>query len=55
MARDGITEAEARARIAAQLPIDEKARRADFVIHTDGPFVETNRQVHATYEALVRG
>jgi dephospho-CoA kinase len=55
MARDGISEAEARARIAAQLPIGEKTRRADYVINTDGSFDETNRQVRSVYESLVGG
>jgi dephospho-CoA kinase len=41
----GISEAEARQRLAAQLPIEEKARRADYVIRTDGTFEETDRQV----------
>ncbi len=35
-ARDGFTEEEIRARLAAQLPIDEKAARADFVVLNDG-------------------
>ncbi len=34
--RDGLTPAEADARLAAQLPIDEKAARADFVIDNAG-------------------
>lgn len=34
--RDGITLAEADARLAAQLPIDEKALRADFVVENAG-------------------
>jgi dephospho-CoA kinase len=55
MARDGITEAEARARIAAQLPIAEKAGLADHVIRTDGSFDDTDRQVRDVYEALVSG
>ena len=41
----GLTDAEARQRLAAQMPADEKAARADFVINTDGTFEETNRQV----------
>ena len=45
MKRDGISEAEARQRLAAQLPIDEKVRRADYVIRTDGSFEETDRQI----------
>ena len=52
MARDGITEAEARQRIAAQLPIDEKVRRADHVIRTDGLLASTNAQVHEVYRRL---
>lgn len=55
MARDGSTEDQARARIAAQLPNAEKARRADYVINTDGSFEETNRQVRSVNEALVGG
>jgi dephospho-CoA kinase len=46
MAR-GLTEAAARQRIAAQLPTEEKAARADFVINTDGSFEETDRQIAA--------
>ena len=41
--------------IAAQLPIEEKVRRADHVINTDGSFEETNRQVRSVYEVLVGG
>jgi dephospho-CoA kinase len=52
MARDNITEAEARQRIAAQLPIEEKVRRADHVIRTDGLLASTNAQVHEVYERL---
>ena len=44
-ARDGRSEAEARQRLAAQRPIDEKVRRADYVIRTDGTFEDTDRQV----------
>jgi dephospho-CoA kinase len=52
MDRDAITEAEARARVAAQLPIEEKVRRADHVISTDGSYDETNRQVREVFVAL---
>ena len=55
MARDHVSEGEARARLAAQLPIEEKVRRADHVINTDGSFEETNRQVRQVYELLVGG
>ena len=50
--RDGVSEEEARLRLAAQLPIDEKVRRADFVIRTDGTFEQTNEQVGAVLEQL---
>ena len=36
VARDGMTEADARARIAAQLPVEDKKRVADWVIENDG-------------------
>jgi dephospho-CoA kinase len=41
----GLSEAEARQRVAAQWPPEEKARRATFVIRTDGTFEQTDRQV----------
>jgi dephospho-CoA kinase len=43
--RNGLSDEEARLRLAAQWPIDEKARRAHYVIDTGGPFEETNEQV----------
>ena len=45
MTRDGISENDARLRMAAQLPIEEKVAKADYVIRTDGTFDETDRQV----------
>ncbi|HET8541962.1 MAG TPA: dephospho-CoA kinase [Anaeromyxobacter sp.] len=36
VARDGLSPAEADARIAAQLPVDDKAARADFVVENVG-------------------
>lgn len=50
--RNGLSEAEARQRLAAQLPIDEKVRRADYVIRTDGTFADTARQVREVFERL---
>jgi len=52
MARDRIGDAEARQRIAAQIPVKEKIAKANHVIRTDGAVAETNRQVHAVYEQL---
>jgi dephospho-CoA kinase len=51
-AREGVTLEDARRRIAAQLPLDEKVSRADYVIDTGGTFEETNRQVREVYERL---
>ncbi len=54
IARDGLSEADARARLAAQLPIDEKVRRADHVIRTDGAITDTDRQVDDLLRTLSR-
>jgi dephospho-CoA kinase len=54
LAARGLSEAEARQRIAAQLPGDEKAARADFVIRTDGAFADTDRQVDDIVSTLQR-
>jgi dephospho-CoA kinase len=54
MERDGLSESEARQRLAAQLPIAGKVRRADFVIRTDGTYEETNQQVDGVLAALRR-
>jgi len=53
IARDGLPEREARARLAAQWPIEEKVKRATHVIWTDRGFAETDRQIRGTYELLV--
>lgn len=53
MARDGVTEAAVRQRMAAQLPIDEKARRADYVIDTSGTFEDTDIGVTRVLQALL--
>jgi dephospho-CoA kinase len=53
MARDGITEADARARLAAQLPIASKVARADYVINTDGSLADTDARVNDVYRQLV--
>jgi dephospho-CoA kinase len=53
MARDGLSEADAQARIASQMPIAEKAKRADYVIDNTGTREETERQVRAVHGALL--
>jgi dephospho-CoA kinase len=52
MQRDGLSDEEARQRLAAQWPIADKVQRADFVIRTDGSYEETNRQLDAVLAAL---
>jgi dephospho-CoA kinase len=54
MRRDGITEAEAHARLASQMPLSEKRKYADFVIDTSGDKAETLRQTRQVYESLRR-
>ncbi len=50
--RDGMTEAEARARIAAQLPAAEKLRHATFAIDNAGSEAELAAQVERLYSAM---
>ena len=52
IARDGLTEREALARLAAQWPIEEKVKRATHVIWTDRGFTDTDRQIRWVYERL---
>jgi len=47
--RDGLTADEARQRIAAQMPLDEKRARADMVVDNSGSRQNTRRQVEAIY------
>jgi dephospho-CoA kinase len=51
--RDGLTLEEARQRIAAQMPLDEKRARADLVIDNSGSREDTGRQVEAIYRRFV--
>lgn len=53
-ARNGLGEADARRRLAAQWPIDEKRRAADYVIDTGGTFEESDRQIDEVWRALQR-
>jgi dephospho-CoA kinase len=54
-ARDGLSEAEARARLAAQWPVEEKAARAHYVIDTNGSVADTNRHVDDVLARLQEG
>lgn len=52
-ARDGLTEADVRARLAAQLDIEVKRQRANFVIDNSGDLASTEAQVEALWPKLV--
>jgi dephospho-CoA kinase len=51
-ARDDLTDDEIEARIAAQLPLEEKVRRADYVIDNDGSLEQTERRVDEVFAAI---
>ncbi len=55
MARDDCDEDEARRRIAAQMPIDEKRALADHIIDNSGTLEQTEAQVRALYATLLDG
>jgi len=48
----GMSDADARARIASQVPDDERLRIADVVIDTDGPLARTVAQTDAVWDTL---
>jgi dephospho-CoA kinase len=52
MARDGLSNADARGRLEAQWPIGEKVARATHVIWTDRGFAETDGQIETLYARL---
>lgn len=55
MARDGLSEADALARINSQMPAEEKLRRADVVIDTGLPIAHTRERVAQLWRlALIR-
>ncbi len=50
--RDGLSEDEAHRRLAAQLPLAEKVKVADYVVDNDGTLEETRSQVDAIWREL---
>ena len=54
MARDNLDAKEVQGRLEAQLPIEEKVKRARHVIWTDRGFAETDRQVADVYDSLLQ-
>jgi dephospho-CoA kinase len=55
MERDDFSGQQARDRIDAQMPIDQKADVADYVIDNDGSLDDTHRQVEEVYHIIDRG
>jgi dephospho-CoA kinase len=53
ISRDGLTEAEAGARMASQMPIEEKLKLADYTIDTSGTMSHTREQVETIYRDLL--
>lgn len=53
--RDGLSEEEARARVAAQLPLAAKVAAADWVIDTCGPIAETQKEVAKVWAEILAG
>ncbi len=54
MARGGIGRAEARRRVAAQMPLKDKLRHADYAIDTSGSLAETVEQAERVYASLLQ-
>lgn len=52
MLRDNLSEADARKRIAAQMPQEEKKRYAQYLIDTSGGLEETRKQVVDVFQEL---
>jgi dephospho-CoA kinase len=52
MRRDGISEQEARARIARQMPLEDKRRYANFIVDTSGTREDTLEQTRRVFGAL---
>lgn len=55
VARGGLTESDARARVAAQAPLAHKLAVADHVIDNGASLDETKRQVRTVWDELLRG
>nr|WP_211194319.1 dephospho-CoA kinase [Pyxidicoccus fallax] len=53
MARDGLDAAGAEARLAAQLPLDEKRAHATWVIDNSGDLAATRAQVESVWRAML--
>lgn len=55
MKRNGYTRREAQDRIAAQMPLEEKKKRADYLIDNNGSLTDTIRQAEALLREWIHG
>ncbi|KFE62092.1 dephospho-CoA kinase [Hyalangium minutum] len=53
MSRDGLDEAAAEARLAAQLPLDDKRRYATWIVDNSGDLASTRAQVEQVWQAML--
>jgi dephospho-CoA kinase len=51
--RDGLTDSEARARMASQMPVEEKLKLANYTIDASGTLKQTLEQVETIYKDLL--
>lgn len=52
--RKGMGEADVRARMAAQMPVEEKAARSDYVIRNDGTKESLEEEVHRVWTEILK-
>jgi dephospho-CoA kinase len=55
MERNKLSKEDAERRLAAQLPIEQKVKKATYVIRNDGTFAETDAQIDALIASLKDG
>jgi dephospho-CoA kinase len=55
IARNGLTREEAQARVASQLPLEEKAKHATWIVDNAGDLASTRAQVEAIWRSIRSG
>jgi dephospho-CoA kinase len=50
--RSGLSDQQIEARIASQMPMEEKVKFADYVIDNSGSIGETRKRVESVYQSL---
>jgi dephospho-CoA kinase len=54
MARNGYSRQEAESRLTSQMPIDEKALLADFIINNNGPLDQVQSEIDRVWDELLK-